>query len=50
MPPRSSELYPELTVARPTAEETVTVPVTLVPYFLWGNRSPEAMRVWVRTQ
>ncbi|MFD0473180.1 hypothetical protein ACFQ0B_36655 [Nonomuraea thailandensis] len=26
-----------------------TVTATFVPYFLWGNRDPEAMRVWVRT-
>ncbi|KAB8169869.1 glycoside hydrolase family 127 protein [Streptomyces sp. 3MP-14] len=24
------------------------VPVRLVPYFLWGNREPGAMRVWLR--
>ncbi|WP_406674648.1 hypothetical protein [Nonomuraea sp. N2-4H] len=23
--------------------------MTFVPYFLWGNRGPAAMRVWVRT-
>ncbi len=29
--------------------ESAPVPVTLVPYFLWGNRSPGAMRVWIPT-
>jgi DUF1680 family protein len=53
-PAQSPELYPELTTG-PTAtatatEETATVPVALVPYFLWGNRRPGAMRVWVRAQ
>ncbi|WP_406312644.1 glycoside hydrolase family 127 protein [Streptosporangium sp. NBC_01639] len=45
-PPPSAELYPEL-----PAEQTApgrTVPVTFVAHFLWGNRRPEAMRVWVR--
>jgi hypothetical protein len=23
------------------------VPLRAVPYFLWGNRAPGAMRVWV---
>jgi uncharacterized protein len=26
------------------------VPVTFVPYFLWGNRQALAMRVWLRTE
>ncbi|WP_214411913.1 glycoside hydrolase family 127 protein [Sphaerisporangium fuscum] len=50
-PPPSPELYPELTgepLAEPSAPEEV--PATFVPYFLWGNRNAEAMRVWVRTQ
>jgi DUF1680 family protein len=29
--------------------EPVPIPVTLVPYFLWGNRTPGAMRVWIPT-
>ena len=60
-PAPSAELYPELTVDRadiassgPLRPDPSTapaaVPVTLVPYFLWGNRRPEAMRVWLRAQ
>ncbi|SEN35229.1 glycoside hydrolase family 127 protein [Nonomuraea pusilla] len=48
-PPSSAELYPELT-AEPPAAPAGAAPVTLVPYFLWGNRRPEAMRVWVRAR
>ncbi|WP_204358975.1 glycoside hydrolase family 127 protein [Streptosporangium sp. 'caverna'] len=44
--PPSAELYPELPAERPAPGRTV--PVTFVPHFLWGNRRPEAMRVWVR--
>ncbi|GAB3927995.1 glycoside hydrolase family 127 protein [Kribbella albertanoniae] len=46
-PPR--ELYPVLTGR---AEEPVgtPVPVTFVPYFLWGNREALAMRVWLRSE
>ncbi|MFI1096060.1 glycoside hydrolase family 127 protein [Streptomyces sp. NPDC020917] len=57
-PALSAQLYPELTAGRTdaapqgpgTADAAVpeAVPVTLVPYFLWGNRRPEAMRVWLR--
>ncbi|MEV0384654.1 beta-L-arabinofuranosidase domain-containing protein [Nonomuraea sp. NPDC050643] len=46
-PPPPAELYPELPLERALPETTVTA--TFVPYFLWGNRGPEAMRVWVRT-
>jgi DUF1680 family protein len=49
-PPQSPELYLEFTTARPTAEAAATVSVALVPYFLWGNRRPGAMRVWIRAQ
>ncbi|MFI7066333.1 glycoside hydrolase family 127 protein [Kribbella sp. NPDC050124] len=41
------ELYPvvsELQAATAVRE----VPVTFVPYFLWGNRQALAMRVWLR--
>jgi len=57
-PAPSAELYPELIAGRTdsapqgpgTADAAApeAVPVTLVPYFLWGNRRPEAMRVWLR--
>lgn len=57
-PAESPELYPELSAPPPGTDSSVTdravgdeaVPVTLVPYFLWGNRRPEAMRVWLRAQ
>ncbi|MFI8992195.1 glycoside hydrolase family 127 protein [Streptomyces antimycoticus] len=49
-PTAPPELYPEITEQPPVAEPPLTVPVTLVPYFLWGNRRAEAMRVWVRTR
>ncbi|MEU8149081.1 beta-L-arabinofuranosidase domain-containing protein [Nonomuraea sp. NPDC048901] len=45
-PPPSAELYPELPQEPAFPETTVTT--TFVPYFMWGNRSPMAMRVWVR--
>ncbi|NUR85074.1 MAG: glycoside hydrolase family 127 protein [Nonomuraea sp.] len=48
-PEPPAELYPELT-AGPSAAPAERAPATLVPYFLWGNRRPEAMRVWVRAQ
>ncbi len=48
-PPPSEELYPELPLERAATTETA-VTATFVPYFLWGNRGPEAMRVWVRTR
>ncbi len=46
-PPR--ELYPVLTgrVEEPVGSP---VPVTFVPYFLWGNREALAMRVWLRSE
>lgn len=45
----ATELYPVITE---TPKETASrhVPATLVPYFLWGNRQPLAMRVWLRTE
>jgi len=43
--PETSELYPEL----PTEPARgAAVPITLIPYFLWGNRDPGPMRVWIR--
>ncbi|MCF6473086.1 glycoside hydrolase family 127 protein [Nonomuraea sp. MG754425] len=46
-PPPATELYPELPLEPALPGTTVTA--TFVPYFLWGNRGPEPMRVWVRT-
>lgn len=43
-----TQLYPLLGDA--LADEAKGVgAVSLVPYFLWGNRRPETMRVWLRT-
>jgi len=53
-PSPSADLYPELEEATHRASETGStetppaIPVQLVPYFLWGNREPAAMRVWLR--
>ena len=48
-PPPATELYPVITE---TPEEAASrhIPATFVPYFLWGNRQPLAMRVWLRTE
>ena len=44
--PPADELYPEL----PQEDQAPgdPLPVTFVPYFLWGNRGPGPMRVWIR--
>lgn len=42
-------LYPELGQPPMETPEAASTPLTLVPYFQWGNREPEAMRVWLRT-
>ncbi|SOD66831.1 hypothetical protein SAMN06297387_12741 [Streptomyces zhaozhouensis] len=53
-PAAPPEPYPEVPVAAavppaaPPAGGGRRVPVRLVPYFLWGNRDPGAMRVWLR--
>ncbi|MEQ4717070.1 beta-L-arabinofuranosidase domain-containing protein [Nonomuraea sp. B19D2] len=46
-PPPATELYPELPLDETLPETRVAT--IFVPYFLWGNRGPQAMRVWVRT-
>jgi uncharacterized protein len=43
-PPDSGPLYRELGAG---AGPATPVTLTAVPYFLWGNRDPGAMRVWV---
>lgn len=48
-PPAAPELYPVITET-PRESASRLVPVPLVPYFLWGNRQPLAMRVWLRTE
>jgi hypothetical protein len=52
-PPRSADPYPDLDEPHAVphdgpATTSPAVPVSLVPYFLWGNREPAAMRVWLR--
>ncbi|MCX4831481.1 glycoside hydrolase family 127 protein [Streptomyces sp. NBC_01016] len=52
-PPTSPELYPVLTgtaTSAASAADTAakTTGLTLVPYFLWGNREAASMRVWIR--
>ncbi|MFD3445850.1 glycoside hydrolase family 127 protein [Microbacteriaceae bacterium 4G12] len=53
-PPPAPALYPELgsasvdSTASASASATERSSVTLVPYYLWGNREPGAMRVWLR--
>jgi DUF1680 family protein len=44
--PATHELYPVLTGS--SADRGTASPVTLIPYFLWGNRAVGAMRVWLR--
>jgi uncharacterized protein len=46
VPPPASELYPELPEDDPVRGQPRQV--TLIPYFLWGNREPGPMRVWMR--
>lgn len=45
-PPRAGELYPELSEEDPMRGQPCRV--TFIPYFLWGNREPGPMRVWIR--
>ncbi|MEV0198088.1 beta-L-arabinofuranosidase domain-containing protein [Nonomuraea sp. NPDC050691] len=47
--PAPAELYPEFGT-QPPPSRAADVSAALVPYLLWGNRRPEAMRVWVRSQ
>ncbi|QPZ38067.1 glycoside hydrolase family 127 protein [Paramicrobacterium chengjingii] len=46
-------LYPELRDdiddQDPAAHDAARTHLTLVPYFQWGNREAQAMRVWLRT-
>jgi DUF1680 family protein len=43
-PPASDVLYPALAPAESRAEPLALI---AVPYFLWGNRIPGPMRVWI---
>jgi uncharacterized protein len=44
-PPASAGLYPELLEHAGAGSPTWAL---LIPYFLWGNREPGPMRVWIR--
>ncbi len=47
-PPPPNELYPVLR-DRPTSDlPDSQITATFVPYFLWGNRQAQSMRVWLR--
>jgi uncharacterized protein len=46
VPPQGSALYPEFHEDDPVHGQPRQV--TLIPYFLWGNREPGPMRVWMR--
>jgi DUF1680 family protein len=43
-PPASDELYP---ASAPAVVPGEPVELTAIPYFLWGNREPGPMRVWI---
>jgi DUF1680 family protein len=43
-PPTSDVLYP---VNAAVASRSEPIALTAVPYFLWGNRAPGPMRVWI---
>ena len=43
-PPASDALYPSGVA---TASQAVPIELTAVPYFLWGDREPGPMRVWI---
>jgi DUF1680 family protein len=47
--PAPATLYPLLGEVAGAGEATTPGTATLVPYFLWGNRRTEPMRVWLRT-
>lgn len=50
-PASDMPLYPEIDASTSSvAGSGHAASVTLVPYFLWGNREAEAMRVWLRRQ
>jgi DUF1680 family protein len=46
-PAPSDDPYPAADRTDPPTPSTTT-PVALVPYHLWANREPGAMRVWLR--
>lgn len=48
-PTWSGLLYRDLHEAAPRATVVSTTHLQAVPYFLWANRTPGQMRVWIRT-
>jgi DUF1680 family protein len=46
-PPATPRLYPDAPQPRPDRPPAAAVDLTAVPYFLWGNRAPGPMRVWL---
>ena len=53
-PPQSAALYPALTgtaaaFAHRDEADDARAGAALVPYYLWGNREPGPMRVWIRS-
>jgi DUF1680 family protein len=49
-PPELYPVLPPVLTEQTPGSATDEVPVTFVPYFLWGNRQALAMRVWLRTE
>jgi DUF1680 family protein len=49
-PPELYPVLPPVLTDQTPGSATDEVPVTFVPYFLWGNRQALAMRVWLRTE
>lgn len=47
-PPPANELYPVLRDRPTPGSPDSEVTATFVPYFLWGNRQAQSMRVWLR--
>ena len=48
-PTWSGQLYRDLDEAEATLSPVAHAQLQAVPYFLWGNRAPGQMRVWIRT-
>jgi DUF1680 family protein len=46
--PAPNDLYPVLREKPAVSSPDSEVTATFVPYFLWGNRRAQAMRVWLR--
>jgi DUF1680 family protein len=47
-PTPPNDLYPVLREQPAVSSPDSEVTATFVPYFLWGNRTAQAMRVWLR--